>query len=428
MSDAVLDATTWYRATAGTPPQTTPPDALPGHADVCVIGAGLTGLSAALELVTAGYSVAVFDTGPIGWGASGRNGGQVCTGYSPGMDSFENQLGPADAKLCFDVAEEGKQLIRERVETHSIDCHLTWGYVHAAARPSHMDGLKQHKEQLEHYGATGLAMLSRDEARARIASDAYHGGLYEADAGHIHVLEYTLGLARAVLAKGGQIFENARVSKVADGQPATLTLANGATISCNTVIVACNAYLGELVPGLNHRVMPVASYVIATQALGEDRARSLLPDNDAVSDSNYVVDYFRTTEDHRMLFGGRCSYSGIHPRDLAANMMPRLLRIFPQLEGVKADYAWGGHIGITYNRLPDVGRQGRSIWYAHGFSGQGVVISGILGKVLAQAVDGDQSRFDVFAKIRHMPFPGGLLRRPALTLGMLYYRLRDLLS
>jgi gamma-glutamylputrescine oxidase len=224
MSDAVLDATTWYRATAGTPPQTTPLDVLPGNADVCVIGAGLTGLSAALELVTAGYSVAVFDTGPIGWGASGRNGGQVCTGYSPGMDSFESQLGPADAKLCFDVAEEGKQLMRERVETHSIDCHLTWGYVHAAARPSHMDGLKQHKEQLEHYGATGLAMLSRDEARARIASDAYHGGLYEADAGHIHVLEYTLGLARAVLAKGGQIFENARVSKVADGQPATLTL------------------------------------------------------------------------------------------------------------------------------------------------------------------------------------------------------------
>jgi gamma-glutamylputrescine oxidase len=428
MSDAVLDATTWYRATAGKPPQTTPLDALPGKTDVCVIGAGLTGLSAALELVTAGYSVAVFDAGPVGWGASGRNGGQVCTGYSPGMDGFVSQLGEADAKLCFDVAEEGKSLMRERVEQHAIDCHLTWGYVHAAARPSHMDGLKQYKEQLERYGVTGLAMLSLEETRAKVASDAYHGGLYEAGAGHIHVLDYALGLAQAVLAKGGQVFENTRVTGVADGQPATVTLDNGARVSCSNVIVACNAYLGELVPGLNHRVMPVASYVIATQVLGEQRARGLLRDNDAVSDSNYVVDYFRTTEDHRMLFGGRCSYSGIHPRDLAANMMPRLLRIFPQLEDVKADYAWGGHIGITYNRLPDVGRQGHSIWYAHGFSGQGVVLSGILGKVLAEAVDGDQSRFDVFSRIRHMPFPGGLLRRPALTLGMLYYRLRDLLS
>ena len=428
MSDAVLDAVTWDRETANRQVAATPVDALPAKADVCVIGAGLTGLSAALELAAAGRTVAVFDAGPVGWGASGRNGGQVCTGFSPGMAGFEKQLGAADAKLCFDIAEQAKQLMTGRISRYKIDCDLVWGYIHAAARPSHMDGLQEHKDELERYGASGLTMLSQEQMRERVASQAYHGGLHEAGAGHMHVLNYVLGLADAVLSHGGLIFENARVASVQDGAPARLTLASGREVLCDQVIVACNAYLGSLIPGLNHRVMPVASYVVTTGKLGEERAHELIRDNDAVADSNFVVDYFRLTGDTRMLFGGRCSYSGIHPRDLASNMLPRLTRIFPQLAGVKVDYAWGGYIGITYNRLPDVGREGRSIYYAHGYSGQGVVLAGMLGKILAEAVSGDQSRFDVFSRIRHMPFPGGLLRRPALTMGMLYYRLRDLLS
>ena len=428
MTDSILDATTWYRATANRAFAASAAGALPDRVDVCVIGAGLTGLSAALELAKAGRSVAVYDSGPVGWGASGRNGGQVCTGFSPGMDGFEKQLGKDDARLCFDVAEEGKRLITGRIREYAIECGLTWGYIHAAARSSHMAGLAGYKDELERYGVNGLTMLTREQLREKLASDSYHGGLREQHAGHLHTLNYVLGLADAVTRHGGLVFENMAVRSVDDGNPATVHLANGRSITCTQVIVACNAYLGALIPGLNHRVMPVASYVITTEVLGEERATTLIRDDEAVSDSNFVVDYFRRTPDHRLLFGGRCSYSGIHPRDLAASMLPRLTRIFPQLTGVKADYAWGGHIGITYNRLPDVGRKGTAIYYAHGFSGQGVVLSGSLGKILADAVMGDQARFDVFSRIRHMAFPGGMLRRPALTAGMLYYRLRDLLS
>ena len=428
MSDTTLDATTYYRATANREFAGARPDALPARVEVAVIGAGLTGLSAALELASAGRRVAVFDAGPVGWGASGRNGGQVCTGFSPGMSGFEKQLGQADARLCFDIAEEAKQLLTGRIERHGIDCDLTWGFLHAAARPSHVAHLREHADELERYGVTGLSMLNREELREKLDSPAYHGALREAHAGHIHTLNYCLGLAAAVQTEGGLIFENMAVEAVQDGAPARLKLAGGRELLCDQVIVACNAYLGQLVPGLNHRVMPVASYVITTGSLGPERAHGLIRDREAVSDSNFVVDYFRLTADNRMLFGGRCSYSGIHPKDLAANMRPRLLRIFPQLQDVPVEFAWGGHIGITYNRLPDVGRQGRSIYYAHGYSGQGVLLTGIFGKLLAQAVCGDQARFDVFARIRHLPFPGGWLRRPALTLGMLYYRVRDLLS
>lgn len=428
MSDSILDAASYYRATANRQVKTAGPGQLPARVEVCVIGAGFTGLSAALELAAAGRSVAVFDTGPVGWGASGRNGGQVCTGFSPGMAGFEKQLGADGAKLCFSVAEQAKQLMTSRIAKYHIDCDLSWGYLHAAARPSHMAHLEDYRHELARYGVEGLSMISRDELAGKLDSHAYHGALREAHAGHIHTLNYCLGLADAVQLEGGLIFENTSVAAVEDGAPARLHLTGGGQVECDQVIVACNAYLGNLVAGLNHRVMPVASYVIATQNLGEPRARSLIRDNEAAGDSNFVVDYFRLTADHRMLFGGRCSYSGIHPKDLAANMRPRLLHIFPQLDDVAIEFAWGGHIGITYNRLPDVGRQGRSIYYAHGFSGQGVILAGMLGKVLAEAVNGDASRFDVFARIRHLPFPGGGLRRPALTLGMLYYRLRDLLS
>lgn len=428
MSDKALDRPTYYGKTANREVKTSGLSSLPEKVDVCVVGAGFTGLSAALELALQGRKVAVFDSGPIGWGATGRNGGQVCTGYSPGMEGFEKRLGVQDARICFDVAEQGKRLIETRVRDHQIECDLTWGFLHAAARPSHLARLMEHKEELERYGVHGCNMLSRDELSEKLASNRFHGALREQEAGHIHSLNYALGLADAVQDNNGLIFENTKVQSVEGGNSPALKLTSGSTISCNQIVVACNAYLGTLVPGLNHHVMPVASYVVASEPLGEERARNLIRDNEAVSDSNYVVDYFRMTADHRLLFGGRCSYSGIHPRDLGANMRPRVLRIFPQLSDVKMEFAWGGHIGITYNRLPSMGRTNNSIYYVHGFSGQGVVLTGILGKVLADAVIGDTEQFDVFARIRHMPFPGGFLRRPGLTLGMLYYRVKDLLS
>ncbi len=428
MTDRSLDQPTYYAATANRRVATSGTSTVPDKVDVCVIGAGFTGLSAALELTLKGRKVAVFDSGPVGWGATGRNGGQVCTGYSPGMEAFEKQLGAGDARICFDVAEQGKRLIEARIKAHRIDCDLVWGFLHAAARPSHMTGLAEHMEELERFGVGNCSLLTSEELAQKLGSSAYHGALLESDAGHFHSLNYALGLADTVINNGGQIFENMAVANVEGGSSPAVKLSSGKTVSCKQIVVACNAYLGSLVPGLNHRVMPVASYVVATESLGAERARNLIRDNEAVSDSNYVVDYFRLTADHRLLFGGRCSYSGIHPRDLGASMRPRVLRIFPQLVDVKMQYAWGGHIGITHNRLPNMGRSDSSIYYAHGFSGQGVVLAGMLGKVLADAICGDTDRFDVFARIRHLPFPGGVLRRPALTLGMLYYRIKDLLS
>ncbi len=428
MNDAVLDQTTYYRASANRVLRTCAVTDVPEHVDICVIGAGLTGLSAALELALAGRKVAVFDTGPVGWGATGRNGGQVCTGFSPGMGKFEKQLGEADARVCFDVAEAGKRLIEQRIKDHKINCDLTWGFLHAASRASHMDELKQHRDELEKYGATELSMLSREELSAKLGSNTYHGALREQDSGHMHPLNYTLGLADAVIGAGGQVFENTEVTSLAGGNSPSVTLKSGKVIKCLQIVVACNAYIGNLVPGLTHHVMPVASYMVASEPLGEERAHALIRDNEAVCDSNYVVDYFRLSADNRLLFGGRCSYSGIHPSDLGANMKPRVLKIFPQLADVKMEYAWGGHIGITNNRLPEMGRVDNTIYYAHGYSGQGLVLSGIFGKTLANAIMGDTSRFDVFSRIRHLAFPGGVLRRPALTMGMLYYRVRDLLS
>ncbi|MEM9471848.1 MAG: FAD-binding oxidoreductase [Pseudomonadota bacterium] len=428
MTARSLDQPTYYAATANRQVATSDASTVPDKVDVCVIGAGFTGLSAALELTLQGRTVAVFDSGPIGWGATGRNGGQICTGYSPGMEGFEKQLGSGDARICFDVAEQGKRLIEARIKAHNIDCDLVWGFLHAAARPSHMTGLAEHMEELEKFGVDSCSLLSSEELAQKLGSKAYYGALLERDAGHFHSLNYALGLADAVIGNGGRIFEKTIVAGVDGGSSPSLKLQSGKTVACEQVVVACNAYLGALVPGLNHRVMPVASYVVATEPLGIERAGNLIRDNEAVCDSNYVVDYFRLTGDNRLLFGGRCSYSGIHPRDLGASMRPRVLRIFPQLVDVKMQYAWGGHIGITHNRLPNMGRSDGSIYYAHGFSGQGVVLAGMLGKILADAICGDTDRFDVFARIRHLPFPGGVLRRPALTLGMLYYRIKDLLS
>ena len=428
MNDAPLDKTTYYRASANRTLNLPDASLVPARTDVCVIGAGFTGLSTALELARAGRKVAVFDTGPVGWGATGRNGGQICTGFSPGMGKFEKQLGETDARICFDVAEAGKRLIEQRIKDNAIECDLAWGFLHTASRPGHMDELKELRDEFEKYGVKDCTILSKEQLADKLGSKAYHGAMREQDSGHMHPLNYALGLADAVTSLDGQIFENTKVASLQGGTSPSITLASGQTVSCNQIVVACNGYIGTLVPGLSHHVMPVASYMVATEPLGENRARSLIRNNEAVCDSNYVVDYFRLSADNRLLFGGRCSYSGIHPNDLGANMKPRALQVFPQLADVKMEYGWGGYTGITHNRLPEMGRIDTSIYYAQGYSGQGLVLSGMFGKLMADAIMGDSARFDVFSRIKHMAFPGGALRRPALTMGMLYYRLRDMLS
>ncbi|MGE3832146.1 MAG: NAD(P)/FAD-dependent oxidoreductase [Parvibaculaceae bacterium] len=423
---ASIDARSYYQATAH--PFAQQAD-LEGDqtCDVCVIGAGYTGLSAALELAEAGYSVIVLEARTVGHGASGRNGGQVCTGFSPGQQRLEAQLGKDDARKCFAIAEEGKTLITSRIEKHKIACDLQWGYMHAAAKPSHENELKAQKDEWDALGYTDTQLLSKAELEEKLGTKAYHGALREGGSGHFHPLNYCLGIARAAIAAGAKIFENSPVLSVETEGKAVARTAKG-TVSAKFMVIAGNAYLGRTVPKLYGRVMPVTSYIVATERLGENRARALIRDNEAVANTNFIVDYFRITADTRLLFGGRASYSTLEPPNLGSYMKPRLTRVFPQLKDAAIDFAWGGFIAITSNRLPDLGRIAPNVYYAHGYSGHGVVLSGMYGKIIADCIRGQAEKFDLLSRVKHLPFPGGPLRTPLLVAAMLYYRLKDALS
>jgi gamma-glutamylputrescine oxidase len=423
---ASIDAQSYYQASAHTFP---PWPRLKGEidADVCIIGAGFTGLSAALELAEAGYNVVVLEARQVGYGASGRNGGQICTGFSPGQQRIEDQLGKEDALKCFAIAEEAKTLIVERIAKYNIDCDLKWGYLHAIPKPTQFDALREWKDEWDTLGYTDTQILSKAELEARLGTTIYHGALREGGAGHFHPLNYCLGLAKAAIAAGARIFENSAVLDVEQGSTVTARTSAGRA-RARFMIIGCNAYIGRMIPKLYGRIMPVTSYILATEPLGENRAKSLIRDNDAVANTNFIVDYFRLTQDTRLLFGGRASYSTLEPSNLGNYMRPRMLSVFPQLTDVKIDYAWGGYIAITSNRLPDCGRLAPNIYYAHGYSGQGVALAGMYGKLMAECVKGQSGRFDLLARVKHLPFPGGPIRTPLLVAAMLFYRLRDALS
>ncbi len=416
----------YYQATANREITTLPLQA-DVSADVCVIGAGYTGLSAALELAKAGFKVVVLEAETIGFGASGRNGGQICTGFSPGQSRLEAQLSKADAKRCFDMAEQSKQLIEERIAEYKIDCDLTWGYMHCIPKAHQFAHLQEWAAEYEALGYGGNTLLTKAELESKLGTTIYHGALREQRAGHLHPLNYCLGLAAAAIKLGVQIYEHTPVIDVDTGSAPKARTATG-TVSAKFMVIAGNAYLGRLVKPIYGRIMPVGSYIIATEPLGENRAKSLIANNEAVANTNFIVDYFRRSSDHRMLFGGRASYSTLEPANLAEYMRPRMTSVFPQLKDVKLDFAWGGFIAITSNRLPDCGRLSSTVYYAHGYSGQGVALSGLYGKLMAEAIRGQAERFDLFAKIKHLPFPGGALRTPLLVAAMAYYRMRDALS
>ena len=398
------------------------------RADVCVVGAGFTGVSAALHLAERGYDVVVLEAERVAWGASGRNGGQAGTAYAADMSAIRRWVGAEDARRLFDLAEEAKAIIRERTARHGIACDLRDGQFHAANKPRHLRELRaMQADWAETYGYTGTELVDRAGLRAHVASDAYVGGLYDPGGLHLHPLAYCLGLARAAEAAGARIFERSRAERIAYGEPAVVHTADGC-VRADHVVLCANAYLGDLAPAIRRTIMPVGTYMGATPPLGRERALSLLPSNAGVVDCEFVVDYFRLSADWRLLYGGRVSYSTIPPRDLATSLGARMRHVFPSLSDVGFDHTWGGYVGITVERTPDLGRVTGNVLYCQGFSGQGVALTGVAGKIAAEAVAGQAERFDVMARLPHTPFPGGRpLRTPLLVLAMAYYRLRDLL-
>ncbi len=398
------------------------------EADVCVIGGGLAGTATALHLAERGYRVVLLESERIGWGASGRSGGQAIYGYSCPMEKIVTQVGADVARRLWDISIEALDLMRERIERHSIDCDLHWGQLHVAIKPRQRDDLIAWKAEMEdEYGYDSLRFLERSEVESLLATKRYCAGLYDSRSGHLHPLNYTLGLATAAETAGVVLHERSAVTRIDRGEPARVHTSAG-RVRARYVVVCCNAYLDDLVPELGSRIMPVGTYIVATERLGEARIIELMRENVAVSDINFVLDYFRRSEDHRLLFGGRVSYSGLDPFNTANATRKRMLNVFPQLADARIEYAWGGYVDITMNRAPDFGRVTPNIYYLQGFSGHGIALTGMAGKLVAEAIAGQAERFDLFTKIRHHDFPGGrALRTPALVLAMLWFRLRDLL-
>lgn len=423
-------ASSWYAASAA------PFPALPAlngaaAADVCVIGGGYTGLMAALTLAERGLSVILLEARRIGWGASGRNGGQVITGYNHPMESIEGWVDADDARRLWLMNLEATDLLSRRIARHAIACDLRWGWLHAALKPRHLREAAETADELHRLGYHRARLLNRADCRAVVDSPAYLGGLYDTGSGHLHPLNYALGLATAAQAAGAQLYEDSPATAIDHGDPATVRTAGGATVRARHVLVAANAYANGLeADHLAAWAMPVATYVIATEPLGERTANWLLPGDAAVADMNLAVNYFRRVGDHRLLFGGGVSYSGLEPPGLKARMRAKMLRVFPQLTDARIDFIWGGQVAITVNRMPRLGRITPNILFAHGYSGHGVALAGLCGQLMAEAVAGSAGRFDVFARIPHRRFHGSrspLARRGLLTLAMLWARLKDLL-
>lgn len=417
----------WYAASVDLAPPR-PPLAGEARADVAILGAGYTGLWAARLLAERGLKVTVLEAHRAGWGASGRNGGQVGTGYNMGQKDLAARLGAGAARMLWDLAEEGKAQLRTFCATHAPEARYTPGVAHGAYTAAEVADLAENAAHLARtHGYDAITPLGPQDFAALVKSPRYRGGVIDRGAGHIHPLRYALALARAAEAAGATIHEGTEVTGIDHGPRPAFRTATG-RVDADHLIVAGNGYLPPLARPLAARIMPINSFIAATEPLGE-RAGTVLAEDIAVADSRFVVNYFRLSEDGRFLFGGRESYGLGFPRDIAGPLVHRMTTLFPQLRGVRIDHVWGGTLGITMSRLPHVTRLAPNILAAGGYSGHGVALAGIAGRLLAEAVAGQAGRFDVMASLPVPQFPGGAaLRAPLMTLAMTWYGLRDRLG
>ncbi|WP_101065422.1 NAD(P)/FAD-dependent oxidoreductase [Roseovarius salinarum] len=417
----------WYAATV-TPPAPRQPLRGEARADVCVVGAGYTGLSAALHLAERGHDVVVVEAHRAGFGASGRNGGQLGTGQRMEQESLERLVGPDDAAKLWALAEEAKALVRDLVARHAIDCRLTDGIAHACFNRGEAAEEHAHADFLaDRYGYDRIRKLDTEALAALCPSPAYRGGTLDMGAGHLHPLAYALGLARAAETAGARIHEGTRVHDIDHGTPAVVHT-DGGRVRADHVILACNGYLGGLEGRVAERVMPINNFIAATEPLGAEVSRVLTRDI-AVADSKFVINYFRLSDDGRLLFGGGESYGYRFPRDIAATVRKPMLKIFPHLSEARIDYAWGGTLAITMKRMPFLARLATNVLSASGYSGHGVGTATHAGKLMADAIGGAAEGFDTLARVPAPAFPGGrALRTPLLVLAMTWFALRDRLG
>jgi gamma-glutamylputrescine oxidase len=417
----------YYEATASRPLADDPTLEGMHEADVCVTGAGFAGLSVALECRARGLSVIVVDAHRPGWGASGRNGGQTLVGFAKD-EVIEQQLGLDGARAAWAMSIEGVALVRERIARYSIDCDFTPGYLAVATKPKRVPDLRAWMDAAStRWGYNQLSWLDTDATCARIASRNYLAGVYDPFSGHLHPLKYCLGLADAARREGATLFAHSPVLEVIRGPRPVVRTATG-EVRCRFVAACGNATIGDVLPAsVASRIAPIASYIVATEPLGQARADTLIAGRAAVCDNNFFLDYYRVSADHRLLFGGRACSTGASPAQLGEEIRQRMIGVFPQLSDVRVEFAWGGFVDVTRNRAPDFGAIDPNYYYVQGFSGHGVALTGIAGRAIAQAIAGEAAAIDLFSKIRHARFPGGpALRGPALELGMLYHRIREL--
>ena len=393
-------------------------------ADVCVIGAGFTGISTALYLVERGYNVHVVEANKVGWGASGRNGGQIIGGIS-GEQRMARHYGHDLEQILWEMRWAGHEIIRERVKTYDIQCDLKYGYLDVAIKTRHLREFQADQEALAlHDFPFEYRMLSKEETQDMIGTNAYIGALMNMGNGHVHPLNLCIGEARAAVSLGATIYEHSPVQRIEKhGKPKVIT--GHGSVSADFVVIAGNAY-HYLESKLRGIMFPVNSFIIATEPLSEDLVSSINPKDLAVCDPNFVLQYFRLSADKRLLFGGRCNYFGSDPEVIKKKRLPRMLKIYPQLADIKIDYAWGGRIGVPLNRVPQIGRLSPNVFYAQGYSGHGVNVTHLTGQILADAIAGTFERFDLFANIKPIVIPGAhTFSKPMVALGVLFYQLKD---
>jgi gamma-glutamylputrescine oxidase len=403
------------------------PFAGPARADVCIVGGGYTGLSAALHLARRGVRVILLEQSRLGWGASGRNGGQAHVGMRRDQQWLEQHVGPEDARRLWEFSLAARAHLDWLVETYRIDCDLRLGYLHANHRERYTAETRHHVEHLRtKYGYDQIRFVERDELASMVATRDYCSGSFDARGGHVHALNLALGVARAAVSHGARLHEDVEVTGLEPRHGGWRIATTRGEVSADRVVLACNGYLRGLAPQVERHVMPINNYIAVTEPLGAEGARRLISNGAAVSDSRFVVNYFRITADHRLLFGGGENYGYKFPRDIAAFVRPQVLKIFPQLTQVRFDYAWGGTLAITPTRMPWVHEFHPGLINASGFSGLGVVIAPYTGKAVADALCGERDAFELLGRVPVPAFPGGpWLRSPTLVAAMLFYALRD---